>query len=75
MLGSKSAKHTIEQLVLFSVLGGCFAALSVACILWVSGSISTAPISTTLYLLLAVFGLSSVIVFAAACVHESFLRP
>jgi hypothetical protein len=75
VLGSKSARYTTGQALIYGLFGGCFAALTVACILWVSRSIYTAPVSTTLYLLLATFGLSSVIVFAAVCIDEYFLRP
>jgi len=78
MSGSKSVRGTIGKALLFGLLGGCFATFVSAfavCVFWFAGLLSPALDSTMLYLLLAIFGVSSVIIFAAVSFFESFLRP
>jgi len=78
MLGAKSARNRIGEALLFGFLGGCFAVLAsafVGCISWLTGLFSPGPLSTILYVLLAAFGLSSVIVFLAILDFEDFLEP
>lgn len=77
-LGSKSARYTLRRALVFGLLGGCFVTLvatAVSGIFMLCGLESLGPISTTLYWVLAIFGVSSVTIMLAVLAYEDFLEP
>lgn len=75
---STRRRSTLRRGLLFGVLSGCFtslASLAVSVGFGLLGLVAMGPVSGTICLLLAIFGVSSATVILAILAYESFCEP